>query len=141
MQQCRYPSHHESGRSDTSGLVLIVALVVAGFVVVRLAVAAVRVLEAWWWTFTLTLAVAAAWYPEYDMRPVSEVISVTLTGGTDPAGDITPGSPVEFDTLRVGISPVERTDRGVRGGKAYYQASGIRVASVSSLRPLKSEAS
>jgi S-DNA-T family DNA segregation ATPase FtsK/SpoIIIE len=60
MQQCRYPSHHESGRSDTSGLVLIVALVVAGFVVVRLAVAAVRFLEAWWWTFTLTLAVAAA---------------------------------------------------------------------------------
>jgi hypothetical protein len=87
------------------------------------------------------IQVAAAWYPEYDMRPVSEVISVTLTGGTDPAGDITPGSPVEFDTLRVGISPVERTDRGVRGGKAYYQASGIRVASVSSLRPLKSEAS
>ena len=87
------------------------------------------------------IQVAAAWYPEYDMRPVSEVISVTLTGGTNPAGDITPGSPVEFDTLRVGISPVERTDRGVRGGKAYYQASGIRVASVSSLRPLKSEAS
>ena len=87
------------------------------------------------------IQVAAAWYPVYDMRPVSEVISVTLTGGTDPAGDITPGSPVEFDTLRVGISPVERTDRGVRGGKAYYQASGIRVASVSSLRPLKSEAS
>jgi hypothetical protein len=87
------------------------------------------------------IQVAAAWFPEYDMRPVSEVISVTLLGGTDPAGDITPGSPVEFDTLRVGISPVERTDRGVRGGKAYYQASGIRVASVSSLRPLKSEAS
>ena len=58
MQQCRYPSHHESGRSDTSGLVLIVALVVAGFVAVRLVLAAVRFLEAWWWTFAAAAAVA-----------------------------------------------------------------------------------
>ena len=56
MQQCRYPSHHESGRGG-SGLLIAVALVVAGFVAVRLAVAAVRFLEAWWWTFALATLV------------------------------------------------------------------------------------
>jgi len=85
--------------------------------------------------------VAASWLPEYGMRPVSEVISVTVLGGTDPAAGISPGSPVEFEQFRVGVSAPERRGDRVTGGKAWYQGSGLRVAGASSLRPVKSEAS
>lgn len=69
---------------------------------------------------------AMTWQAEHGMRPVSEVVSVTCLGGTDPAASIPPGTPIEFMDFRVGISTPERTDRGVRGGKPYYQAGGLR---------------
>jgi hypothetical protein len=70
---------------------------------------------------------ALTWNAEPGMRPVAEVISITMFGGADPAANIPPGSPVEFDGFRVGISAPERTERGVRGGKPWYQASGVRA--------------
>lgn len=73
---------------------------------------------------------AATWQPEYGMRPVSEVIEVTMTGGANPAESIPVGSPVTFDAFRVGVSQAEAREngKGVRGGRPYYSAAGIRPA-------------
>jgi hypothetical protein len=62
------------------------------------------------------------------MRSVSEVISVTITGPvTNPGEHITNGSPVAFDGFKVGWSAPEATESGrVRGGKPWYQATGLR---------------
>lgn len=70
---------------------------------------------------------AVTFHAEHGMRPVSEVISITVAAGTDPAASIPPGTPVEFVGFRLGISAPERgqNDR-IRGGKAWYQASGLR---------------
>lgn len=77
--------------------------------------------------------VAATWRQEpaalaAGRRPVAEVITVTITGGaTDPAAGIAPGSPVELDGFRVGVSTPEKTERGgLRGGKPWYSATAIR---------------
>lgn len=71
---------------------------------------------------------AVTFHAEYGMRPVSEVIVITVTGGDDPARGLQAGAPIEFDRLRVGMTaPEARQDgRGIRGGKPYYQAAGIR---------------
>jgi hypothetical protein len=61
------------------------------------------------------------------MQPVSEVITITLEGTADPCQGLPPGVPVIFDGFRVGISPPEKTEKGgIRGGKAWYQAAGVR---------------
>lgn len=74
---------------------------------------------------------AVTYHSEYGMKPFSEVISVTVTGpAADPAEAIAPGSPIEFDRLRVGFSSPEQREngKGIRGGRPWYQASGIRQA-------------
>jgi hypothetical protein len=73
------------------------------------------------------------WLAEYGMSPVVEVVKVTMVGGTNPAEGIPAGSPVEFDGFRVGISSPERTEKGVRGGKPWYQAQAVR--SLNGARP------
>lgn len=69
--------------------------------------------------------------PEYGMKAQSDILSVTVTGA-DPGEGIAPGTPIELVNLRLGIVAPEASDTGkglrVRGGKAYYQASGIRPA-------------
>jgi hypothetical protein len=72
---------------------------------------------------------AVTFMAEHGMRPVSEVVSVTVLGGTDPATGIVPGTPVEFENFRVGISTPEAraNGRGIMGGKPWYQASGVRA--------------
>jgi hypothetical protein len=64
------------------------------------------------------------------MRPVSEVISVTITGPpTDPAAGIPVGALVELDDFRVGWTAPESRENGrVRGGRPWYSAAGIRQA-------------
>jgi hypothetical protein len=70
---------------------------------------------------------AVSFIPEYGMKAQSDILSVTVTG-TDPGQGINPGSPIELVNLRVGIVAPEKADNGkVRGGKPYWQASGIRV--------------
>jgi hypothetical protein len=62
------------------------------------------------------------------MKPVSEVLTITVTGA-DPGKSVQPGSPVIFDGLRVGVNPPEKRDNGtIRGGRLWYSASGIRSA-------------
>jgi hypothetical protein len=73
---------------------------------------------------------AVTFLAEPGQRPVSDVLSVTIAAEHDPAASITPGTPVELTDLRLGVSQAEaRQDgRGVRGGRPYYTASGIRPA-------------
>jgi hypothetical protein len=85
-------------------------------------------------------SVAVTFTAERGMRPVSEVIRVVIPATTDPAKDLPPGSPVDFADLRVGVSAAEAKEggRGVRGGTAYYQSSGLRPA-MNGHRPAKQE--
>jgi len=75
---------------------------------------------------------AVSYAPEFGMKPVAEVIEVTVNGA-DPSAAIAPGTPVEFTKLRVGVSAPEqrqRQDGGSRvvGGKLYWMAAGVRPA-------------
>jgi hypothetical protein len=87
--------------------------------------------------------VAVQYRPDNGMKPVSEVISATITGGDHNAIlSIPPGSPVVLDGLRCGVSAPEKRDDGrVRGGRLYFMATAIRAAGAQGLRPVKSEAS
>jgi hypothetical protein len=86
--------------------------------------------------------VAVTFRPDSGMRAVSEVVTVTVTGGADPSTAIAPGTPVEFDRLRLGVSSPERRDNGrISGGKPFYMASGIRAAhGANGGRPAKQDA-
>jgi hypothetical protein len=83
---------------------------------------------------------AVTYVAEPGMRPVSEVISPTITGpGPDVLG-IPQGSVVELDRLRCGVSAPERKENGrIAGGRLYWMASGIRPAGAGGLRPVKNE--
>ena len=72
--------------------------------------------------------VAATWLAEPGRRPVSEVLDITITSDRDPGEGLAPGSPVIVEGLRVGVSTPEKTERGVRGGRAWYQADALRSA-------------
>jgi hypothetical protein len=88
-----------------------------------------------------TVEVAVQYRAELGMKPVSEVISATITGGDHNAIlGIPPGSPVALDGLRCGVSaPEKREDGRVRGGRLYFMAQSIRPAGAGGLRPVKSE--
>lgn len=76
-----------------------------------------------------TAELAVTYRPENGMKPVSEVISATLTGGDrNSILSIPPGSVVDVDGLRCGVSPPEQRQdgRGVRGGRLWWQISAIR---------------
>jgi hypothetical protein len=91
------------------------------------------------------LQCAATWQAENGMRPISEVITVSLTGGTNPGEVLTPGTPVEFEKLRVGVSSPEMRDNGngrgprVSGGRAWYSASAVRAVQPSTHRAASAE--
>jgi hypothetical protein len=75
---------------------------------------------------------AVTYVPQFGMKPVAEVIEVTVTG-EDPSGSIPPGTPVDFQRLQVGLSAPEQRERkegGTRivGGKLWFTAAGVRPA-------------
>jgi hypothetical protein len=56
---------------------------------------------------------AVTFHAEPGMKPVSEVIAVTVTGpATDPCGSILPGTPIVFDRMRVGFTVPEARENG-----------------------------
>ena len=74
---------------------------------------------------------AVTYHAEPGMKPVSEVIAVTVTGpATDPCASIAPGTPIVFDRMRVGFSVPEAREngRGIRGGRPWYQAADVHQA-------------
>lgn len=76
------------------------------------------------------VSVAVTYLPGPTGRTAAEVISVSIPSAQDPAKDIPPGSPVMFDSLRCGVTEPEVRDggRGIRGGKIWFSANGIRPA-------------
>ena len=71
-----------------------------------------------------SVQVAVSYFADYGMRPQAEVIEIGLTGE---APEVQPGTPVQFDRLRCGVSAPEKTDEGrVRGGRLYWQADAVR---------------
>lgn len=75
------------------------------------------------------LEVAVTFTTENGMKPVSEVLSVSVAAPTSPAEHIAPGSPVVLDGFRVGSNPPEKNDRGgIRGGKLWFTAAAVRPA-------------
>ena len=84
---------------------------------------------------------AITFYAEPGMKPVSEVIAVTVTGpATDPCAGLPSGTTIVFDRLRVGFSvpEVRENGRGIRGGRPWYQAADVHQAHQS--RPAKADA-
>src|SRR5258707_15434127 len=80
---------------------------------------------------------AVTYHAEPGMKPVSEVIGVTVTRpGTDPCASIPPGSPIVFDRMRVGFSVPEAREngRGIRGGRPWCQAADVHQT-----RPAKTD--
>jgi len=83
---------------------------------------------------------AVTYHAEPGLKPVSEVISVTVTGpANDPCVSIAPGTPIVFDKMRVGFSVPEAREngRGIRGGRPWYQATNVIQAHQS--RPAKAD--
>lgn len=74
--------------------------------------------------------VAVTYLPGPSGRTASEVIDITVASHTDPAKDITPGTPVTLDGFYCGVSNPEVRDdgKGVRGGKVWFSASAVRPA-------------
>jgi hypothetical protein len=68
---------------------------------------------------------AVSYRAEPGMKAAAEVIEVTVNGA-DPRGSISEGQHVEFATLRLGVSAVERRGDRAVGGKAWYSASSVR---------------
>lgn len=62
----------------------------------------------------------------HGMKPLSELISVTITDRTPPGQGLNPGTPIVFDGFRVGLNPPEVRDTKLRGGKLWYSATGLR---------------
>jgi hypothetical protein len=55
------------------------------------------------------------------------VLSVTVTCADDPTGQVAEGDQVYFDNLTVGVMPPEAGEGGrIRGGKLFWQATGVR---------------
>lgn len=81
---------------------------------------------------------AVTYLAENGMKPISEVISVGIIGGDLPT--IPPGTAIEFDSLRAGVSAPEKRDNGrISGGRLYWMGSGVRAVSASYRAP-KSDA-
>jgi hypothetical protein len=78
-----------------------------------------------------TVEAAVTFASEPGIKPVSEVISITIAAPADPGQGMPMGTAITFDRFRVGSSAPERNDRGgIRGGKLWYQAAGLRPVQV-----------
>ena len=80
------------------------------------------------WTAQVVASLPSRWEAG---RTESEVLPVTVTCAGDPAAEVMEGDKVSFDGLTVGVMPPEKSeDTGrIRGGKLFWQATGIRSAS------------
>jgi hypothetical protein len=76
-----------------------------------------------------TVQVVASLPSRFDSaRTDSEVLSVTVTSATDPRDYVSEGDPITFDGFTVGVMPPEKGEGDrIRGGKLFWQASGVRA--------------
>jgi hypothetical protein len=76
------------------------------------------------WTAQVVASLPSRWEAG---RTDSEVLSVTVTCADDPTAMVAEGDMVVFDNLTVGVMPPEAGEGGrIRGGKLFWQATGIR---------------
>lgn len=82
------------------------------------------------WTVQVVASLPSKWDAG---RTDSEVLPVTVTCADDPTSHIHEGDMVEFKDLTVGVMPPERNeDTGrIRGGRLFWQASGVRSKTAS----------
>lgn len=76
-----------------------------------------------------TVQVAVSLPSRFDAsRTDSEVLSVTVTCADDPRDYLQEGDPVVFENFTVGVMPPEKGEGDrIRGGKLFWQASGVRA--------------
>jgi hypothetical protein len=74
------------------------------------------------------VSVAAQTIPVNGQRSTVETLSVTIAAESDPGEGITPGTPVTLPGLRAGVMDPETRGDKIRGGKMFFQASGVRSA-------------
>lgn len=84
------------------------------------------------WTVQVVAQLPSRWDSG---RTESEVLAVTLTSAEDPSAQVMEGDKVWFDNLTVGVmAPEKNEDTGrIRGGKLFWQATGIRVRTTAGL--------
>jgi hypothetical protein len=79
-----------------------------------------------------TVGVAVAWAPDSNgITAPSEVLNVTVVSDTDPATACPPGTAVQFESLRAGVSAPEQRTRSdgstrVSGGRLYWSAASVK---------------
>lgn len=82
-----------------------------------------------------TVEVAVTFTPTVvGMKPLSELISVTITDRTPPAQGLNPGAPVTFEGFRVGLNPAELANGRIKGGRLWYTAAALRSFPTSAAR-------
>src|SRR5262245_61475865 len=81
------------------------------------------------WTAQVVASMPSRWEAN---RTESDLINVTVTTADDPTGKVAEGDLVWFTDLTVGVMPPEQSESGrIRGGKLFWQASGIQSRSAS----------
>lgn len=76
------------------------------------------------WTVQVVASMPSRWEAG---RTDSEVLSVTVTCTDDPAMLAAEGDLLDFENLTVGVMSPEAGEGGrIRGGKLFWQASGVR---------------
>lgn len=76
------------------------------------------------WTVQVVASLPSRWEAG---RSDSDVLQVTVTCADDPTALVAEGDLVRFDNLTVGVMPPEQGESGrIRGGKLFWQASGVR---------------
>lgn len=77
------------------------------------------------WTVQAAVSKPSTFDPS---RTDSEVLAVTVTSAEDPAEGLMPGTPILFENFVTGVMAPEAGDNGkIRGGKLFWQASGVRA--------------
>lgn len=77
------------------------------------------------WTVSAVVSMPSRFDPA---RTDSDVLAVTVTSAADPADHVAEGDSILFDNLTVGVMAPEHGDGGrIRGGKLFWQASGVRA--------------
>lgn len=77
------------------------------------------------WTVVVAASKPASWDPA---RAETDTLQVTVTSAEEPANGLVMGTPVTFTDFTTGVmSPEADAESGkIRGGKLYWQATGVR---------------
>jgi hypothetical protein len=77
-------------------------------------------------TLKWSVTVAAQTIPANGQRSTAETLSVGIASDKDPGAEIQPGTPILLDDLRAGVMDPEQRGEKIRGGRLFWQATGVR---------------